>query len=293
MGRIDLHMHSNISLDGEFSPEALAVLCRGSGLKAVSLTDHNSVRGAAAMSGALQGSGIRFINGIELDCTWEGVDLHLLGYGIDIWDRRYRELEESILEQKREFTRFRIDKMKEMGFQFEEEKVYGLAVQGIVIPEMLAEVILEDGRNGKHPLLQPFLPGGKRSDNPYVNFFWDFFSQGKAAFAPVQYMMAEDAVGLVEDTGGFPVIAHPGPVFGRREELICRIAGLGAVGMETYCSYHTREETEYYNSLADKLHLLKTMGSDFHGKSKPSVKLGGTGAGDVEEGLFLEICRRL
>lgn len=286
MGSIDLHMHSDISLDGEFTPEILAGMCLRRGLKAVSLTDHNSVRGAAAMSKALSGTGVRFINGIELDCTVEGVDLHLLGYDIDITDSRYLELEESILEQKREYSRFRIDKMKEMGFLFEEEKVYGLSVQGIVIPEMLAEVILKDARNVSHPLLKPFRPGGKRGDNPYVNFFWDFFSQGRAAYAPVHYMGVEEAVRLIEDTGGFSVIAHPGPVFGRREELIQQIAGLGAVGLETCSSYHSDEERVYYNSLADRYSLWKTMGSDFHGKSKPSVKLGETGAGKEQEQLF-------
>ena len=286
MGNIDLHMHSKISLDGEFAPGILAGMCLQSGLETVALTDHNSVRGIEAMNKALSGTGVRFINGIELDCTLEGVDLHLLGYEIDITDIRYRELEEAILEQKREYSRFRIEKMKEMGFLFEEEKVYGLSMQGIVIPEMLAEVILKDERNESHPLLKPFRPGGKRSDNPYVNFFWDFFSQGRAAYAPVHYMGVEEAVRLIEDTGGFSVIAHPGPVFGRREELIQKIAGLGAVGMETFSSYHSDEEKAYYNSLADRLGLWKTMGSDFHGKSKPSVKLGETGAGKEQELMF-------
>ena len=42
---LDLHMHSNISNDGDYSPEELMALCNHAGMKVVALADHNSVKG--------------------------------------------------------------------------------------------------------------------------------------------------------------------------------------------------------------------------------------------------------
>lgn len=81
--QLDLHMHSNISNDGEYSPSELMLLCYQNGLKTVSLTDHNSVRGIAEAQESAKKLGIEFTTGIELDCQFEGTNLHLLGYGID------------------------------------------------------------------------------------------------------------------------------------------------------------------------------------------------------------------
>ena len=78
---------------------------------------------------------------------------------------------------------------------------------GIVTGEMIAEAALvQDPEN------PPFSPpaGGARSDNPYVNIYWDFFSQGKPGYVPVAFQSLEGAVALVRSAGGLPVLAHPG-----------------------------------------------------------------------------------
>ena len=82
MSWLDLHMHSEVSLDGEYSPKQLAGLCHEKGLKVAALSDHNSVRGVEEMMVSCARFGIRGIPAVELDCTFDGVDLHLLGYGI-------------------------------------------------------------------------------------------------------------------------------------------------------------------------------------------------------------------
>ena len=105
MSWLDLHMHSEVSLDGEYSPKQLAGLCHEKGLKVAALSDHNSVRGVEEMMVSCARFGIRGIPAVELDCTFDGVDLHLLGYGIDYHDSRYAELENRILScGKRKFV---------------------------------------------------------------------------------------------------------------------------------------------------------------------------------------------
>ena len=57
----------------------------------------------------------------------------------------------------------------------------------------------------------------------------------------------------------------------------------GAAGLEVYSSYHKKEDVEWFHKLAEELGMLETMGSDFHGKTKPSVNPGGTGGDQKEE----------
>ena len=68
MNKIDFHMHSNISNDGEFTPTRIIELCKENGLKTVSIADHNSVRAIKEAKVSAKGLDIELINGIELDC---------------------------------------------------------------------------------------------------------------------------------------------------------------------------------------------------------------------------------
>ena len=59
------------------------------------------------------------------------------------------------------------------------------------------------------PLLAPYREGGARGDMPYINFYLDYGAQGRPAFVPVDFMDYRDAVALIRDNGGVPVVAHP------------------------------------------------------------------------------------
>ena len=165
-----------------------------------------------------------------------------------------------------------------MGIRFEGRRIRQLSRDGIVTGEMIAEAALEDERNRNLSLLEPYRPGGARAENPYVNFFWDFCSQGKPAYFPADYPAFEEAQQLIEDTGGISVIAHPVNTVGKNRDRIRTMVKMGVSGLEVYSSYHTAEDVTWFHQLAEELELLETMGSDFHGKTKPSVVLGGTNA---------------
>lgn len=271
---VDLHMHSLYSLDGEYSPSELVSLCRQSKLAMAALTDHNSVRGVDEFLNAAEAAEIAALAGIELDCIYKDVDLHLLGYNIDVSDKRYAHLEETVLEQKRSSSQEYLRIFRNMGIHLDDKQIESVSREGIYTGEMIAEVALADIRNQNHPLLKPYRLGGLRSDNPYVNFFWDYCSQGKEAYLPIDYITFEEALALITDTGGFAVIAHPSHTVGRCKETIAYMVSCGVRGLEVFSSYHTMEDISYYSQIAEELHLLKTAGSDFHGKTKPSVELG-------------------
>ncbi len=282
MPRLDLHMHSIYSSDGTYTPTEIMNLCKEAGLQVVSLTDHNSSLGTAEAAKRAEELGLKLIPGIELDCMCEDVNLHLLGYGIRYEDPHLREVEQEVLELEQRVCKERVRRVKELGIFFDEEEAWNISWNGVVTGEMIGELALQDERNRSHPLMQPFYPGGSRSENPFVNFYWDICGPGSPAHVPIRYMSFEQAQELIESLGGVSVIAHPGQTVKKKEELIAYMRNQGAAGMEVYSSYHTLEQVVYYEKLADQLGFVKTAGSDFHGKTKPKVKLGKV-PGDVSE----------
>jgi predicted metal-dependent phosphoesterase TrpH len=274
VNQLDLHMHSNISNDGEYTPSQLMRLCKQHGLKTVALADHNSVRGIAKAQKSANELGIEFICAIELDCQFEGVNLHLLGYGIDPTLPEFEKNEMDILKKEQDASSKLINLVLDLGIHLDIEKVLDFAIEGVVTGEMIAEAALEDKRNQNNPLLEPYRNNGKRSDNPYVNFYWDFCSQGKPAYVPVQFIGLNEAIQLIRKARGLAVLAHPGINIGQNQKILEDIVACGVDGMEVYSSYHDENMVAFYNEQAEKFHLLKTMGSDFHGKTKPAIKLG-------------------
>lgn len=274
VNQLDLHMHSNISNDGEYTPSQLMQLCKQHGLKTVALADHNSVRGIGDAQKSADELGIEFIRAIELDCQFEGVNLHLLGYGIDPTVPEFEKNEMDILKKEQDASSKLIHLVQDLGIHLEIEEVLDLAIEGVVTGEMIAEVALEDKRNQNNPLLEPYRKNGKRSDNPYVNFYWDFCSQGKLAYVPIQFLGLNEAIQLIRKARGIAVLAHPGINIGQDQKILESIVSCGIDGMEVYSSYHDENMVAFYNKQAEQFHLLKTIGSDFHGKTKPAIRLG-------------------
>jgi predicted metal-dependent phosphoesterase TrpH len=272
--QLDLHMHSNISNDGEYSPSQLMQMCKQHGLKTVALADHNSVRGIEDAQKSANELGIEFIRAIELDCQFEGVNLHLLGYGIDPTVPEFEKNEMDILKKEQDASSKLIHLVQDLGIHLEIEEVLDLAIEGVVTGEMIAEVALEDKRNQNNPLLEPYRKNGKRSDNPYVNFYWDFCSQGKPAYVPIQFLGLNEAIQLIRKARGIAVLAHPGINIGKDQKILEGIVSSGIDGLEVYSSYHDESMVAFYVKQAEKFYILKTMGSDFHGKTKPAIKLG-------------------
>lgn len=287
MAKIDLHMHSNCSDDGSFSVSELMDMCKGSGIGLMSITDHNTVRGipkALALAGQI---GIEFISGVELDCVYMGRNFHLLGYGFDCTHPVFAGIEQSILEQERKAAKKKIELIREeTGIAFSTEEVMSVSTDGIVTGELIAEILLKKENARDYKSLLPYLPGGTRSDNPYVNFYWDYFSQGKPAYVPIKYISMEEAIDLIHGAGGIAVLAHPGQNLQGDYAFLQQIVKTDLDGFEAYSSYHCRMEITYFTEIAQENGLLITCGSDYHGKTKPSIRLGGHGA-DEERSAFI------
>lgn len=291
MSYIDLHMHSLYSDDGEFSPKELVDLCVGKGIKYFSIADHNSVKGIKEAKEYCKDKEINIIPAVELDCTVDGVNLHVLGYGIDYNNDIFDKIEDDIIKQEQGASKKRMKLIRELGIDFSDEVIKKLSKNGVVNGEMIAEAAMEFDKDKNNPLLQPYYENGTRSDNPYVNFYWDYCAQGKPAYAEVKYISLEKAIEVIKTSGGIPVLAHPGNNVKEKHSLLESIRVCGIEGIEVYSSYHSKEQVEYYKEYAMKHKLILTCGSDFHGKTKPSIAIGSTDCENKENDIISEIIK--
>jgi predicted metal-dependent phosphoesterase TrpH len=266
-------MHTSVSNDAEYTPEELMLLCYEKGLETVAITDHNSTRAYPRAQKIAQELGLNLIPAVELDCHIHGTNLHIIGYNIDPLHPVFSRYEKYVLRQSQKASMTRLKAIRSLGIVVDEEKIQALAIDGIITGEMIAEVALQDN-NDQHHLLLPYREGGIRSDNPEVNFYWDLCAQGKPAYVPIHYWALTQAIMAIHEAGGFAILAHPGINIGKNEELFREIVGSGICGVEAYSSYHDPDTIHFYSEQAKKLNILLTIGSDFHGKTKPAVHLG-------------------
>lgn len=276
---IDLHMHSRYSEDGEYTPLELVNQCAQMGVRMMSVTDHNCAKANEEAQEAAKERGILYIPGIEIDCTYEKVNFHVLGYGIDFKSSDFAAIEKHIDGQSFQASLDRLAKTQALGFYHITEKdMWALSEnnyrQGSWSGELFAEALLAMPEYADHPLLQPYRPGGKRSDNPYVNFYWDYYSQGKACYAKIDYPEMEEIIDIIHRNHGVAVIAHPGVNLKGREYLLEDILSLGLDGIEAFSSYHSPEQARKFYEAAHRNNLPVTCGSDYHGKTKPSIAIG-------------------
>lgn len=288
---IDLHMHSLYSDDGEFTPLELIEKCLEQGIHTMSITDHNCARANAEAEPIAQEKGITYIPGIEIDCTYEDTNFHVLGYKIDYHSSDFKDIEENMRAQGRAYSLQMLENTRALGFQVTEDEMWEMSKDRYWpetwTAEMFAEVILSKPEYKDHALLRPYRAGGERGDNPYVNFYWDFYSQGKPSHVEVQYPQMREIIDVIHRNKGVVVLAHPQVNLKGKRNLLTGIIDLGIDGIEAYSSYHSHDQAEDIVSEAKKRGLFITCGSDFHGKTKPSVFLGKHG-GDPNLGEKME-----
>lgn len=273
MRSTDLHIHSNYSSDGELNIPDIIAGCSNQHISCFSLTDHNSVKGVEEAILPARQAGIDFIPGIEIDCNYKGTDLHVLGYGIDWRSRDFSRLEEAVAGKVMESFAEMIHRINRAGFRIDSAAVLARANGKLPTAELIAEVMLSDKKYDS-PALTPYQPGGARSDMPYINFYLDYCAQGRPAFVPVPYISYREALEMIRDNGGIPVVAHPGLNLKSKESVAEELLDKGAEGLEVFNNYHTPEQMAYFASVVRNREAILTCGSDFHGKTKPLIEMG-------------------
>lgn len=254
--RIDLHTHSTAS-DGTQSPAEVMASARAAGLDVVALTDHDTTSGWVEAAGAA--SGMEFVPGAELSCqTEDGISLHMLGL---LFDPGYSALREAM-----EITRD--DRLPRM-----ERMVANLAADGIAITmEQVWAQVPEGATLGRPHLADALVAAGvvSKRDEAFVDLLHNDskYYVGHLAPTPLQ------AVELIKAAGGVAIFAHPGA--SKRGEIVSEelIASLVPVGLDALEVDHRDHDTptrERLRALAERLGILCTGSSDYHGTGKENA----------------------
>lgn len=274
MNNFDLHMHSNQSGDGQFTPAQLIQMLKAAKIEVAALSDHDTVKGVPDMIQEGKKAGIRIIPAIECSTLLGEYDVHVLGYGINIQDPYFQSLQEKIQKKNAGVFHQRVEKLrKKYHVEIDEERILkdanGANPWFIMMTRIFNDVRYQDIEDFKD-----YIPGGKRSDPAPVNFFWDKCMPGSDLYVQAYNPDFKDTIQKIHEAGGLAIIAHPYQTFYQNEERLQYALECGIDGLEAYSNYHQPFHNAYYEQFAKENDLLITCGSDFHGEKKPSIRMG-------------------
>jgi len=253
---IDLHTHTTES-DGTLSPEQLVAEGRRIGLQALAITDHDTFGGYDAVSA---NAGLELICGIELATRFRGRSVHLLGYFLhDAPSHEFREWVVSLQQGRTERNRELVERLCAAGMPVTLEEIARRGRTLIARPHFAA-VMVEKG----------YVKSADEAFDKYLD-------ESGACFVPREEAPFENAVARIRAGGGIAVLPHPNRIRGSAAELenmIAEMRAMGLDGIEVYHSDHSADQVRLYLSIAARLQLRISGGSDFHGAAKPRVALG-------------------
>jgi predicted metal-dependent phosphoesterase TrpH len=259
--RIDLHAHSTIS-DGTCTPAELVEAAARADLNVIALTDHDSILGWDEAAAAASALGLGFVPGVELSCRWYGtepsVPLHILGYYVSPTDPALADEMARVREGRARRAEKIIELMNADGVDVTFAEIRAHAGDATIGRPHLAQALVRRGLASS--VSEAFAPNmlGQR---------WRLPKPDTEVFL---------ALRLVRGAGGVPVFAHPrATVRGRvvPDDLIVTMAGAGLFGLEAEHGDHTPAQRAEVRALAERLGLVVTGSSDFHGTNK-TVALG-------------------
>ncbi|ABR30526.1 phosphoesterase [Thermosipho melanesiensis] len=249
---VDFHLHTTAS-DGTFSPEDLINLLKEKNIEYFSITDHDTVDGIKNIREK------NFIPGVEISVEYPST-LHILGYGIDLNNKKLLETLEMLKQYRLNRNKLIIEKMQKMGFDITFEEALKEANRTIIGRPHFASLMVKKG---------------------YVNSikeaFEKYLKKGKPLYEDKKRLNMDKAIKLIKEANGLSFLAHPYQTTTNKDELetlIKKLVSLGLDGLEVYYSKHTKEMISTYEKIAKKFNLLKSAGSDFHGTNTPDIQPG-------------------
>ncbi len=256
---IDLHCHSTIS-DGLLQQQELVAHAAQHGVKVLGLTDHDDLGGLAIAAEAAKQHDIAFINGVEISVTWKRRTLHIIGLKINP--------NNSAL--KTALAKVRIGR-EERALQIAAE----LAKAGIAGAYEGAKVYAKQSIMTRSHFAQFLVQAGHAKNVKSV--FKKFMVKGKPGFVDHQWMSLEEAVTLINGSGGVAVIAHPGRYdlgFVNMHLLMHEFRGYGGAAIEVVTGSHTPPQYQEFATIAHRFSLKASQGSDYHGPGLSYMEMG-------------------
>lgn len=250
--RADFHIHSVYS-DGEKTPDELMILAKSAGVSLLSITDHDISPDPEEFFAFAKSTGLFFLPGIEFT-TFDKEQIHILGYGCRRTEEYLATLS-AVLRGREERNRIILKNLAAAGcpllFEEIDRNASGFFGTAQIIRQMVRRGYVKD----------------------YADGMARYFYTGAPGYVKEKRLSPKEAVRVIRQAGGVPVLAHPGKMkklsFPEQEKLIAKLKDEGLFGIESHYSSHTESETDAYLRLAKKYDLFSSVGSDFHGHERP------------------------
>ncbi len=264
MALVDLHLHTTAS-DGRLSPTELVQLAASQNVQFMAVTDHDSTDGLEEAFSAAKGfDGMEIIPGIELGTDIPGTEVHMLAYFIQHNRPDMQEELKRLRAGRQDRAKGMVDKLTEMGFPMDWERVQEIAGDGAVGRPHVAQAMVERG----------YVSETKEAFDKYIG-------RSCPAYVEREKMTPAESIELIKSWGGVPVLAHPIyiPNF---ESILGELVNAGLAGVEVYYAKCTQEQIDKVASLAAEYDLLPCGGSDYHGTDSKDEPLPGSMGPSVE-----------
>jgi predicted metal-dependent phosphoesterase TrpH len=254
ISQVDLHLHSTAS-DGQFSPSELVAMALERDLLVISITDHDTTAGLDEALEAARGTGLEVIPGVEISCDVPQGEVHLLGYYFDHHHPALQGKLRAMRDARLQRAKGMLAKLATLGFPLPWDMVAELAGGESVGRPHIAQAMAKEG----------YVASTDEAFDLYIG-------RNGPAYVERYRLSPLDAVSLIKEARGLPVLAHPLKVM----HFLPSLVEAGLVGLEVYYGSYSYEDIRGLADLACKYDLIPTGGSDFHGSgSLHTVEMGG------------------
>ena len=269
---VDLHVHSNAS-DGECAPDEVVRQAKAAGVRAIALTDHDTLDGVAAAVSAGKVLDVRVVGGCEFSVRVTWGEMHLLAYFLLPDDPALQQFLDGQRAMRLRRAEDIVARLGRAGAAIEFEDVMGQAAGGSVGRPHVARAMVKAG-----------LVGGVDAA------FHRYLATGRPAFVPKDLPALDDVTSLVRQLNGVTSAAH----LAQRAtpQFLDELKRAGVDALEVLHPAHDDATAARLDGLARRYGMLTTGGSDWHGDGTMNHDRTSIGSLDVPE-AYLEGIERL
>ncbi len=244
--KADLHVHTTAS-DGRLEPREIVGLAVKVGLDVIAVTDHDTVGGVTpALAAADTFPSLTVIPGVEINTDVPHGEVHVLGYFIDYTGRKLGTTLQGLRDSREGRAQKMIAKLSGLGMEIEWQRVQELAQGGSVCRPHIAQALSEKG----------YVSSEKEAFDKYIG-------HDGPAYVDRQKVLPVEAVKLIIEAQGLPVLAHPAGI-DNLDEVVSELKGAGLVGIEVYYRDYGSDVMDRLLKTAKQYELVPTGGSDYH-----------------------------
>ena len=263
MDTIDLHTHSTFS-DGTFTPLQLVKYAEEKGLKAFAITDHDTTEGIKEAKSIE--TNVEVISGVEISTRYDKKEIHIVGLYVNENDADLNK-QLKYYREKRVTRNFEIlEKLNSLGVDITIDDVKESCTGDVISRAHIAKALVSKGFVGS-----------------YTEAFDRYLGDNKCAYVPRETLNYEESMELITKAGGVPVFSHPllyKMSDTNLENMMVKLRQKGLKAVEVYYSTHSNSDTQHVMAMANRVGLIYSGGSDFHGATKPKIDMG-TGMGKL------------